>query len=984
MIHKKRHTLFRRVAWILCGTAILQGVIFFAVMMGSDTFSSMTHDAHEMLEERVHYRRKEIQSILNDNVHDVSIYKDTILAAQEIYAMRDEDIPISLDEKAAHGLIDIMNSVKCTGTFIILDNDLMKRGYYPSIYLRDSEPTTIVINNNDISARFGHSSVIKNLNITLDPVWTTSIELDPASESSSFYFEPFHAAKTYTDYSFDNLGYWSAPFRISQDDMEIITYTMPLRDEHNTVFGVIGLEFSTDFIKSELTYEELNNSQSSAYALGRLNQTNQIEHALINGPAYETLHDEAITLEPLDSLTYYVKNEKESTLGAVSSLNMYNANTPFSDQEWVLAGLVSEEALMINVTSLQQLVTICIVIAALAALLAALLASYRFSTPIKQLEQHLKDDRHSGSCSVSLPRVNIVEIDNLSSSIEQLSKDVAYASSRLSQILQIVNIQVGAVEYAKHRDHVFCTEMVAQLLEFDNKNETMSHDEFNASIEQFKAKVNYSEWETGDKQSESQVILINFTTKEQESCWVRLHMINREDEYLVVVNDVSEEMFEKIRLEHERDHDALTNLLNRRAFKEQVELLLAQPEHHEGVLIMWDLDNLKYINDTYGHDMGDRYIREAATILDRLSNEHAIVARMAGDEFLVYLHSYQNAHEYKQVIRKIHKLLMENNLELPDHSHQPIRASAGVSWYPSDGKYYDELLKHVDYAMYNAKNTIKGTIKEFNSTSYDKDKILINGKEELNQIIEENLVRFVFQPIVCAKTGNIFGYEALMRPTSNTITSPLDLLRLAKAQSKLYQIEKLTWNNVMKFYREHHETFHDCKIFINSIPNISLYPDDMKELEDISGKYLQHVVIEIIESDDLDPDCMNIKQAFADRHHMKIAIDDFGSGYNNESLLLKITPDFIKIDMEIIQGVSHDSDREQLVSNIVTYAHSKSAKVIAEGVEDLPDLQVCIKLGVDLIQGYFLSKPQDIVEDISEEKKQLIRSLSNIFQPEQL
>lgn len=980
MIHKKRHTMFRRVAWILCGTAILQGIIFFSVMMGSDTFSSMTHDAHEMLEERVDYRRKEMQSILNDNVHDISIYEDVIVAARNIYAKRYEDIPISLDEEAAKGLIDVINSIKCSGAFIVLDEELMMRGYYPSVYLRDSEPSTIVVNNSDISARFGHSSVIKNLNITLDPMWTTSIHLDEQKDNSKFYFEPYNAAKTYTEYSVENLGYWSAPFRIDNSDMEIITYTMPLRDENNTVFGIIGLEFSTDYLASELSYEELDNSQASAYALGIIDEEKRMNNVLVSGPAYTSLKEEGIQLKKVDSLVYHVTNERDSTLGAVSTLSMYNPNTPFSNQQWVLLGMVAETALLSNVESLQQLVTLCIAFAIIAALIAALYASYRFATPIKQLEHHLKTDSHTGS--VILPRVDILEIDNLSASIEELSKDVAYASSRLSQILQIVNIQVGAVEYAKHRDHVFCTEMVAQLLDLEFPSEYMTHDEFNTCIEAFKSAITYFEWESGNEHSDSQVILIKFITRVNEVRWIRLHMINREDEYLVVVNNVSGEMFEKKRLEHERDHDALTNLLNRRAFKEQVVQMLTNPEHTDGVLVMWDLDNLKYINDTYGHDMGDRYIRAAADILDRLPRDHAIVARMAGDEFLVYLHSYHSPHEYKQLISSLHKQMRESNLELPDQTQQPIRASAGVSWYPQDGEYYDDLLKHVDYAMYNAKNTIKGSIKEFNSSSYAKDKILISGKEELNQIIEENLVRYVYQPIVSARTGDIIGYEALMRPISNTITSPLDLLRLAKAQSKLYQIEKLTWYNVMRTYSQRHEEFQDRKIFINSIPNVTLYPEDLKQIEDIGGSFLEKAVIEIIESDDLDTDCMNLKQEFADKHHMQLAIDDFGSGYNNDGLLLKITPDYIKIDMSIIQGVSRDPDREQLVSNIIAFAHSKSALVIAEGIEDMPDLQVCIKLGVDLLQGYYLSEPRDVIDEIKSDKKKLIQSLKKVFQPD--
>lgn len=971
MIHKKGKpiTLFRSILLILCGTALLQGIIFLTVITASDTLDNMKKNDYEMLSERVDYRQKEIESILKDNIYDQSIYQGVIHTAQELYLSKFDQAE-HLNEEMIRDLINVINSFKCTGSFIIFDKDQMNLNYYPTLYLRDSEPTIIIPDNGDITAVFGQSTAIKSMGITMDPIWTTSMDLSVRSTETDFYHIPLETAMKNPTYAMEDLGYWKSPFRISEDDYEIITYTMPIRDQNNTVLGIIGLEFSTDFLASALNYEELNSSLSNAYLLGILNEDGTLSQTLISGPAYAYLDHENIELEAIYGNTYKIKNTKEKTLGATASLDLYATNTPFVSQQWILLGMVSEQQLLNNVYSLQKTTYACIAVAVIAALIAAIWASYRFSNPIIQLRQRLKESSRTGT--ILLPRVNISEIDNLSSAIEDLSHDVAYASSRLSQILQIVDIQVGAVEYSLTRDHVFCTEMTTRLLEFDVQQENMTHYIFQQEIVKFKQKIMFSEWEEGNKDSDQQILLVKFRNKKEQECWLRIYVTKRVEELLLVINNVSDEIIEKKRLERERDHDALTNLLNRRAFKEHVTQMLETDTQKQGVMVMWDLDNLKYINDTYGHDIGDRYIRSAADVLGNLSSAHAITARMAGDEFLLYLFDYPSIKEYKKIIRNMHKELGETTLLLPDQSLQPIRASAGIAWYPQDGCTYDELLKHADYAMYDAKNTIKGSMKEFNPNSYDKDKILINGKEELNHIFEKDLVRFLYQPIVCGKTGDIFGYEALMRPISEHIKSPLDLFRLSKSQGKLYQMEWLTWKNVMKDYLSKYADFKERKLFINSIPNTALYMHNFTYLETICENKLQNIVIEIIESDDLDLNCMAQKQEFAKKHHIQFAVDDFGSGYNNEGMLLKITPDFIKIDMDIIQGVAKDHDREKLVHNLIQYAHSKHILVIAEGIENAMDLEVCIHLGVDLLQGYYLGRPGELLPAIDEKKKEMI------------
>lgn len=972
--------MFRRISFILCATALLQGVIFFMITLCSDTFTKMKNDAYAVLDERVNYRRNAVENLLTENVYDAELYDDVLQVTNRVHMEKKEPPLLPFGDALLEGLMNVARSTKSSGVFVIFDQQSMGTSYYPTLYLRDAEPASNAINNADIYAHYGIGNLVKSLNLPLGVTWSPHIDIQKDNDNSDFYFKVIEAAQAHSDYKLIDLGYWSAPFRLHEDDDLIITYTLPLIDENKQVYGVMGIEYRCDYLLSLLDYEELNSSQSSAYIYGILNEQGELQQPLISGPAYSYLNAEAIQLQKENSRIYQVKNTKSETLGAISNLSLYNANTPFSNEQWVLMGIVDRDHLLSNALSLQNTIIVSISISMVAAVLAALLASYRFSNPIIQLAQHLKTVSHNGA--IQLPRVEIAEIDDLSSSIEDLSKDVAYASSRLSQILQAVEIPLGAIEYSPSKPFVYCTEMVATLLGFSkeaSKKHELPKEEFMREIDQFRSRIAYIRQHTIEEKQKN-LHIVSIIEKNGKERWIQFKEIVHEEDKLVVVSDVTAEIIEKQKLEYERDYDYLTNLLNRRAFRKEVEKHIFEHPQHAGVMVMWDLDNLKYINDTFGHDIGDKYICAAAEVFSQLDAKHAIVARMAGDEFLAYVFDYDDQEKERERIYKQHAALLAYTLKLPNGNEQPIRASAGISWYPEDGTTFDELLKHADFAMYNAKSTVKGGIKEFSQQTYARDELLFSGKEELITILENNLVRFAYQPIVEVKTGEIYGYEALMRPISDTIKSPLDLYRLAKAQSKLLQMEQLTCLNIIKEYHEKQHQFNGCKIFMNSMPNVSLHPNDLRFIQETyPPNVLSNIVIEIIESENLDMSCMKTKQDFARRNNAQIAIDDFGSGYNNEGMLLKITPDYIKIDQEIVQGVSRDKDREQLVANIIKLAHSKNASVIAEGVEDMPDLSICVKLGVDYIQGYYLGKPDFEIKGIKKEKKNLLLSLAKVY-----
>ncbi|MEG2571370.1 MAG: diguanylate cyclase, partial [Clostridia bacterium] len=249
-------------------------------------------------------------------------------------------------------------------------------------------------------------------------------------------------------------------------------------------------------------------------------------------------------------------------------------------------------------------------------------------------------------------RTNILEIDELSSSIVMLSENVADSSSKLAQIVSIAELSIGAFEYNKITGKTFCTAGLFDTLALPPERDVyMKNDEFKKKLDTLKERVGEQENDAGD-------VLFSIMLDEGREKWIKYKRVVDDTKILGVVIDVTNEITEKRKLEYERDHDTLTNLYNRSAFHAIVTKLIQDP-HEVGVaaLIMLDLDNLKYINDTYGHNCGDMYIQCTADALRKCKTYRATVSRMSGDEFFVFLYGYKSLEELRIVIQKVKETL---------------------------------------------------------------------------------------------------------------------------------------------------------------------------------------------------------------------------------------------------------------------------------------------------------------------------------------
>ncbi len=209
-----------------------------------------------------------------------------------------------------------------------------------------------------------------------------------------------------------------------------------------------------------------------------------------------------------------------------------------------------------------------------------------------------------------------------------------------------------------------------------------------------------------------------------------------------------------------------------------------------------------------------------------------------------------------------------------------------------------------------------------------------------------------------------------MRPQMASIPTPDHVLALARSQSKLYHIEHMTFFGALKAFHERHGA-HDELLFINSIATQRLSNDDERVLRERYGDLLKRLVIEIIESD-YSREMSVYKEALARRLDARLAIDDYGSGFNGETSLLDVRVDFVKLDAGIVRGIDKVKDQQDIARNLIGYAHDRGIYVVAEGVETESELRAVIDLDVDYLQGYLLGKPAPKPQDISSEAKALV------------
>lgn len=976
----KGNSIVKKILIPMLLVMLLQSGLFAGTILWGGTIDQLNDNSYAIFNERTAGRKNYMQNEMIQHWSNLEDYAKKITALAEPYlgdagVVQTSD-PASPTEQLltaiAPEVIEIIRRNSVTGAFVILNGD--GNPEKDGVYIRDLDPASAPTDNSDLLIERAPTRVARDMGITMDTWWNPKFTI---GEKELYYMNPYEQAVKRPEVGIVDLGYWSQSFSLSGEDQPVITYSLPLRDSSGTVYGVMGVEVSLDYLRTLLPYQELDSSKEGSYVLAVDSTGNgDFTGVLAVGPAFKKLYGDNLSLQLQaddgEKNLYHIttgNRANQQVCANVQYFRLYNTNTPFEGDRWALIGVMEQSNLIGFSKATQKTVMITLVVSLLVGLAVIIIVSRLITRPITSLARRVKgiDPRQP----VSFEGTNILEIDELAAAIANMSKNVADVSSKLTQIIKMANIPIGAFEFYRDSSQIFYTGEFFEVLGIkgDYASGYMPKNEFKQILEQ------YNQRYYQDSNEERSAQLYHFCGDQGDDRWISLRIIEDKQRVLGVAVDVTQETMEKRKIEYERDYDLLTNLLNRRAFQAQLKEKFAHPDQLKtAAFVMFDLDNLKFINDSYGHDYGDEYIRCMADELKHFIPFRGLVARMSGDEFYVFLYGYGGKEEIRRVIRDVREGISRVNLALPDKQLLKIRASAGVSWYPDDSTAYDELIRYADFAMYQVKNTCKGEVQEFCEADYQRDSFLLRSKEEFNRLLDEQLVSYIFQPIVDVRTGDIYAYEALMRPQTPGLKMPSEVMAMARSQSKLYQVERMTLFRSLEDFSRYDASTGERKLFINSIPNQTLEEEDVEALEERYPNLLGRVVVELTE-DEKHSEAMTVRKlAIIDRWRALMALDDYGSGYNGDAMLLTFRPNFVKIDMSLVRGIDQDENRQEIFRNMVSYSRQRGIRVIAEGVETEAEMRTLVRLGVDYIQGFYFGKGTEVPMDaISLQKKEALR-----------
>lgn len=386
------------------------------------------------------------------------------------------------------------------------------------------------------------------------------------------------------------------------------------------------------------------------------------------------------------------------------------------------------------------------------------------------------------------------------------------------------------------------------------------------------------------------------------------------------------------------------------------------------LLLCVDVAKLVNINQIYGHSEGDVAIQTLARMLEDGLDEGEVCGRFGSGEFVIAMRTSgeetKRANSFFSVIDK--SLDTYNRVSGKEYSLHITHSMSTVS-VEEDTQMQTVLDSALSQKRRQGNGRMLGSIDETDWEIDPAEHLLVQ------EIMDKNRFRYAFQPIIDAKNGEIYAYEALMRTEQSVSVSPAVILKYAGLDNRLYDIEKATFFNV--FQRIKDEELKDRKIFLNSIPGYQLRDEDYDELRKHYGELFPHVVVEITEQTEMTDGDMDILLRRGEADGFGVAIDDYGTGYSNTASLLRFLPNCVKIDRLLITDIQENPKKQHFVNNIVEFAHENGILALAEGVETAAELKAVIQMGVDLIQGFYTARPDyELLAELDRERRDEIIS----------
>ena len=894
----------------------------------------------------------EIQRLVENKGLELSDIKHNVDLNQEIL--------ISITDK----IIETLRTSGATDIFLILDGygSYENKDVRAGIYIRNSEPESYVSNNSSLLYERGIPDISKGWKLPLDIYWQSGFLFDE-EEVNDYFFKPLQAAEESGSQDIRSFGYWSYGNIVHEKDFGILTYSVPLAGADGTLIGVLGIGINENFLMKYYNFNELDSNESRIYVLAKTTDGNNYNPYLAKGKSYgktNILPPNIVLPVESDNGVYFIDNLFNTDACVnLQEFQLYNYNTPFKNERWALIGVQSDIELFSKYYMVQRILNIMLIISTVICTLCVFWFSRFISVPIQHMVSTLR--KSDPNRPIILNKTHIDEIDELAEAVENLSIRVVEGYSKISTIIQMSGLGIAVFEYKEKENLVFCSNGFFEMIGYESITEPNTY--IDATIFNQDVQALFKQGKTRENN------IMSISLPHGKKRWFRVVYKHSEKALLGLMTDITTDVIEKKKIENERDYDVLTNLLNRRAFEKKLDQLKLRPRDIKiGAMLVWDLDNLKFINDTFGHNAGDDYLIAFADCLIKYNSDNIISARRSGDEFLTFIYGYDKIEEIEELIEEIWNAVKDAYIVLHDQSKYEIRISMGIAWYPKDAIDFNTLFYYADFALYVAKNNNKGKMQSFDRAYYQKNRILTQGQEAFYELLKNRSVEYMMQPIVWAEDGSIYGYEMLMRSKLDLFKNPTDILSFAYSSSKLHDIEIITWFEAMKaFVAKINKGIcsKNSKVFINSIANQIMNEEDIELFSKTFYEYLTSIVCEVTEKELNNKFIAKQKRDIIKKWGGMLAIDRYK--YSNKSTINLILPDIIKIDMDLVRGIDRDEENRKTISNLADYTKERNILLLAQGIETKTELKTLVSLGVDLLQGYYIAEPSFEGKTLSQE-----------------
>jgi Amt family ammonium transporter len=438
------------------------------------------------------------------------------------------------------------------------------------------------------------------------------------------------------------------------------------------------------------------------------------------------------------------------------------------------------------------------------------------------------------------------------------------------------------------------------------------------------------------------------------------------EEYTFTIRDITRQLKMQNEMRRMAFNDELTGLYNRRFFIDRLKQEIHHVRKHNSclVLLFLDLDQFKDINDSLGHKAGDQVLCTVAERLNSTVREKDMVCRWGGDEFVIMMSGLE---EHSVICRKADDLL--GTMRVPfivNDQELIILASIGIAVYAAIDEEIDadKLIQHADMAMYHAKSAGKDVYSFFIPAMEETANRRFYYETETRKALKENQFFLEYQPKVCCRSGEIMGFEALLRwrhPQEDLI-SPSQFIPILENSNLIIEVSNWVLENVcqqIKMWQV--QGLPVLPVAVNISGKHFLIGDFYEQVAillgktNLSGEYLEFEITETVLAKDT-LSCLEIMKKLK-QLTIKFSIDDFGTGYSSMSYIKKFPVDTLKIDRIFVSECDTNKEDAAICTAIIVLGKSLGLKVVAEGVETKVQLDFLQQKGCDIYQGFFYSKP---------------------------